>query len=159
MPLEISDGIILILLKYKSKMRKIYFLLIFLMIFCGVKAQEKENYSITVEVVNANSNNGKMFFALHDKEDDFLKKEIMGAIENLDNNRSMITFKNVPKGVYAISVFHDENDNGKLDTNSIGIPKEPFGCSNNAKGFMGPPKWKNAKFEIANKDVVLTIKL
>ena len=54
---------------------------------------------------------------------------------------------------------HDENENNKLDTNFLGIPKESFGCSNNAKGFMGPPKWEDAKFEISNKDVVQNIEL
>lgn len=140
-------------------MKKGYLLCVFMMVISSLNGQEKESYSISVEVVNADSNNGKMFFALHDNEGDFLKKEIMGAIEKLENNKSRAIFKNVPKGIYAISVFHDENDNGKLDTNSIGIPKEPFGCSNNAKGFMGPPKWKNAKFEVVNKDLTFTIKL
>ena len=70
-----------------------------------------------------------------------------------------MTFKDIPVGIYAVSVFHDENDNGKLDTNSFGIPNEQFGCSNNAKGFMGPSKWKNAKFELKDKDQNLIIKL
>ena len=36
-----------------------------------------------------------------------------------------------------------------MDTNFVGIPKEPFGFSNNVMGKMSPPKWKDAKFEIA----------
>lgn len=46
-----------------------------------------------------------------------------------------------------------------MDTNSLGIPIENFGCSNNAKGFMGPPKWKNAKFELSDKDKNIIINL
>jgi uncharacterized protein (DUF2141 family) len=46
-----------------------------------------------------------------------------------------------------LAAFHDENDNGKLDTNWIGIPKEGLASSNNAKGRMGPPKWRDASFE------------
>lgn len=49
-------------------------------------------------------------------------------------------------GSYAIQVFHDLDSNGKLKTNFIGIPREPIGTSNNAKGKMGPPKFEDAKF-------------
>jgi uncharacterized protein (DUF2141 family) len=46
-----------------------------------------------------------------------------------------------------------------MDTNFLGIPKEDYGCSNNARGFMGPPKWKDAKFQINNKSIIQHIKL
>lgn len=51
-------------------------------------------------------------------------------------------------GEYAVRVMHDENDNDKLDSNLIGIPKEPWGFSNNAVGSFGPPDWKDAKFTL-----------
>lgn len=51
-------------------------------------------------------------------------------------------------GEYAIRMFHDQNGNGKMDTNLVGIPKEPYGFSNSAKGSFGPPKWKAVKFTI-----------
>ncbi|GGZ80624.1 DUF2141 domain-containing protein [Algibacter mikhailovii] len=121
--------------------------------------QEAKTFDIKVIVKNAESDKGKMFFGLHDNEDDFLKKEVRGEIELISKNTSSTIFKNVPVGTYAISVFHDENDNGQLDTNSFGIPNESYGCSNNARGFMGPPKWKNAKFELRDKNLTLTIDL
>lgn len=52
----------------------------------------------------------------------------------------------LPYGRYAIQVFHDVDGNGKLKTNWIGIPREPVGTSNNAKGKMGPPKFADAVF-------------
>ena len=122
-------------------------------------AQASKTFDIIVEVKNTENDEGKMFFALHDNEDDFLKKEIRGQVKAIKNGSSMVIFKNVPAGMYAVSVFHDENDDGKLDTNSFGIPNEAYGCSNNAKGFMGPPKWKNAKFELKDKDQYLVINL
>lgn len=122
-------------------------------------AQQQKTFDIKVEVKNAKNDDGKMFFALYDNEDNFLKKEIKGEIKVITNKTSLITFKNVPRGVYAVSVFHDKNDNGEMDTNSLGIPIENFGCSNDAKGFMGPPKWKNAKFELSDKDKNIIINL
>ena len=74
------------------------------------------------------------------------------------DKKAIITLKDTPVGVYAVSAFHDINDNKKMDTNFLGIPKEPTGMSNNAKGFMGPPKYKDAKFKVL-KDIKLTINI
>ena len=54
---------------------------------------------------------------------------------------------------------HDVNDNQKLDTNWIGIPKEPVAISNNARGRLGPPKWKDAMFELREATQELTVNL
>ena len=89
---------------------------------------------------------------------DFLKDRFKDAIGEIDEEKSTITFTDIPEGTYAISFIHDENDNGKMDTNFMGIPKEDYGCSNNAKGFMGPPKWKDAKFELkSDKTIDITL--
>lgn len=133
--------------------------LLFMFVFGYSNAQQKETFDIKVEVRNTKNDEGKMFFALHDNQEDFLKKEIKGEIEVISNNTSTITFTNVPAGDYAVAVFHDENDNGKMDTNAMGIPTEKFGCSNDAKGFMGPPNWKNAKFVLSDEDKSIIINL
>ena len=65
----------------------------------------------------------------------------------------------VEPGEYAISVHHDDNDNGKMDTNFIGIPKEPTGLSNGAVPKFGPPKYKDAAFRVGNEDLEMPIKL
>ena len=58
-------------------------------------------------------------------------------------------------GKYAISIIHDENNNDKLDTNFIGIPKEGFGFSNNPRIMFGPPSFEKASFEINQAHVIL----
>ena len=67
-------------------------------------------------------------------------------------------FKNIPKGTYAIAIFHDANSNGKLDTNFIGIPEEQTGTSNNVAVHFGPPSFDKAKFT-HNKETKLSIRL
>ena len=59
-----------------------------------------------------------------------------------------ISFADVAPGTYALSLVHDENANGKLDT-SMAIPKEGFGFSRNPKIMFGPPKFKAAAFAVA----------
>lgn len=122
-------------------------------------AQDQNGQDITVNVENLDSDKGKIYMSLYKTEDSFLGKGYMSVVSEIDNNSCIITFKNVPNGVYAISFFHDENDNKKMDSNFLGIPSEDYGCSNNAKGFMGPPKWEDAKFEVKNKSITQTITL
>jgi len=120
--------------------------------------EAQETYSVKVTVKGADSNDGKMFIALYNTEANFLDKIYKGTKSEISNNQCSITFEDIPEGVYAVSVFHDENDNGKMDTNFMGIPKEDYGCSNDASGFMGPPKWRDAKFQLKeNKSIIIAL--
>jgi uncharacterized protein (DUF2141 family) len=70
------------------------------------------------------------------------------------------TFTNVTPGTYAVAVMHDENGNGKLDSNFLGIPTEGYGASNNHTHAMSAPTWDESKFEVkAGQDVRLGISL
>ena len=135
-------------------------LLIAVFIFYGVlstNAQEKI-FDLTINISGLNSNKGTLLVAVYDQKEAFLKKQFIGNTVKIKNKKSIITFKNLPKGEYAVSFLHDENDNKKMDTNFFGVPKEDYGCSNNAKGFMGPPKYEDAKFQLtANKTVEIKI--
>ena len=123
-------------------------IVIILISFLSFQAEAQGKFTITVKVEHANSNDGKMFVALYNTESGFLEKSYKGEISGIANKSCTVLFKDIPEGVYAVSLFHDENDNGKIDTNFFGIPKEDYGCSNGATGFMGPPKWEDAKFQL-----------
>lgn len=131
-------------------------LIILLFSYTNVFAQE-ETYTITVNFTGIKSNKGKLLVGLYDSKKTFLKEQVKGAIVKISNQKATATF-NVTAGEYAISAFHDKNDNKKMDTNFFGIPKEDIGTSNDAKGFMGPPKFKDAKF-LVTKDKTLIIKI
>jgi len=134
----------------------ILFGLFFLTIVLEMNSQTTHNLTIIFSGVT--SDIGDIYVGLHNKKDNFLKKHYREAVIKIENQKAKAVFKNLPQGEYAISAFHDENDNKKLDTNFIGIPKEPIGISNNAKGFMGPPKYKDAKFLIdTNREVEILI--
>jgi uncharacterized protein (DUF2141 family) len=68
-----------------------------------------------------------------------------------------IVLPGIPPGTYALAVCHDENNNGDCDTNFLGIPKEGVAVSRDAKGFMGPPKFCDAKFVVGYKPVKLRV--
>ena len=70
---------------------------------------------------------------------------------------AICVFKDVPYGKYAVQAYHDENNNKKLDTGLFGIPREPYGFSNDARGSFGPPKYEEAEFSLAAPMVTINI--
>jgi len=137
---------------------KKFFLAACLLMFFVMKGQSQKENILLVNFVGMKSDVGAIYIGLHNKEDEFLKKRYKEAVVTFEGKIAKVSFEDLPNGEYAISAFHDENDNKKLDTNFIGIPKEPIGISNDAKGFMGPPKYKDAKFVFTNKkEITITI--
>lgn len=116
----------------------------------------QENVTITATVVNVTSNEGKVGFALYNKEN-FMGKPVLSDKVEVVDGKSIVVFKNVKPGVYAITCYHDKNSNDKMDFAANGMPLEDYGASNNAMSF-GPPNFEDAKFSVSNKDVSLEIK-
>ena len=73
--------------------------------------------------------------------------------------KSAVVLTNLDPESYAIILFHDENGNGKLDKNALGVPTEPYGFSNNVQGFLGPPAFKKAVMQITTSDKAVRIAL
>jgi uncharacterized protein (DUF2141 family) len=119
---------------------------------------QEETFNLTVNISGLSSDKGTLLVGVYNKKEDFLNKQFKSEISKIEDKKSIIIFKNLPKGEYAVSFVHDENDNKKMDTNFMGIPKEDYGCSNNATGFMGPPKYEDAKFMLEeNKSINIEI--
>ncbi|WP_082603431.1 DUF2141 domain-containing protein [Flavobacterium sp. Root901] len=115
-----------------------------------------QNVKLTVTVSGLKNNTGIVRVGLYNSDGTFLKTSYKSLTSEIKNNEAAVTFENLPAGEYAISTYHDENNNGMLDKNMMGIPSEDYAASNNAKGFMGPPSYKDAKFVI-DKDSKIKI--
>ena len=113
------------------------------------KAQES-SYTLTIDFDITNYKTGSIYVAVYNSETSFLKKPLKGTIVTIKNGKATAKIEGLDTGEYAISSFYDKNGNGKLDTNFLGIPKEPTAMSNNAKGSFGPPKYMDAKFTVSN---------
>lgn len=110
----------------------------------------QQSGSMIVTISSIRNDLGSVAVAIHDHPDGFPggpEHVILSKRVAIQNGIAQVKFEDVLFGEYAISVFHDENDNGEIDTNWLGIPKEGVGASNNAKGRMGPPKYEDAKFD------------
>ena len=129
-------------MKGKSMMRFIVFILLLLPV-C-LSAQK----TLTVQVAGVASDEGQILVAVYDKADGFLKKgnAIMGVRAKAVSGITELQIDNLPEGQYALAIYHDENSNDELDTNWLGIPKEPIGFSNAKMKAFGPPGFKDCAF-------------
>ncbi len=110
--------------------------------------------TIEVSMSGFESNKGKAMEGLFVEEDTFLRNPEITLSSKIINNKSEAIFTDIPDGVYAISVYHDENDNDELDLIMGVFPKEDNGTSNNPDTVFGPPKWKDSIFEVKGGEVV-----
>lgn len=114
--------------------------------------------TISVEILNVTSDNGKMVYGIYTQES-FMKKPVFSKNAKIENGKSVVTFTDVPKGEYAIICFHDKNDNDKMDFETNGMPQEDYGVSNNKLNPFGPPVWNDGKFTFDGHEKVITIRL
>jgi uncharacterized protein (DUF2141 family) len=111
---------------------------------------------LQITVTNIFPVEGKLYIAIYDNEEDYmdLEKVAFQKIVPINDETESFVIPGMPDGEYAVTVFQDLNDNGELDTSSIGFPREPYGFSNDARGTFGPPKFRKAKFNVnGNTDI------
>jgi uncharacterized protein (DUF2141 family) len=129
---------------------------------------------LRITVDNIRSPRGIVLIGLYDGPRSFLRAveaadepgflvdpERFGAVALRANKarESGVVFTNLQPGRYAVVVLHDENGNGHLDTNFIGFPTEPYGFSNGAEGFLGPPSFSDAAMALGDGDSEVRIEL
>ncbi len=123
--------------------------------------QEKSN--LTIVVSGLRSSDGAVLLSLYNRADGFprnphaaIRKEKLPIV----NGTATVSFKGLPYGSYAAALLHDENNNLDMDFNSLGMPREGYGFSNDAKARFGPPKFDKAAFKInaPNAKIVINTK-
>ncbi len=112
---------------------------------------------LTVEVTGARSDQGHVLAAIYDSEGNWLKTPLQGERVSA-GARTVLVFRNLPEGRYGVTAFHDQNSNGKLDANAMGMPTEAYGFSRDARGMFGPPKFADAVVEL-KADTTITLKI
>jgi len=104
---------------------------------------------------------GNIKIGIYDSKGFSLFAKVFAGIDiEVKGTSATYIFKNIPVGKYAIAIFQDSNVDGKLNKNIFGVPKEPYGFSNNKYGKFGPPKFKDVSFDvIEDTSISLTINL
>jgi uncharacterized protein (DUF2141 family) len=125
-----------------------------------VEAQSSTESLIHVEVEGLRNDTGKVLCALFSSADGFPgkpEKALARTGSVIVGRRAVCDFPGLAAGTYAVSVFHDENSNGRLDRKVFGIPREGVGASNGAKGHFGPPRFEAAAFRFPGGGLELRI--
>jgi uncharacterized protein (DUF2141 family) len=143
------------------QMMFIFFLIILASIFLSLSSVTAQTTgTITVLMRGMKNDAGVMRVALFSEHNVFPSdKPDFGGMAHIHKSEAMTEFHNVPFGHYAVSVFHDENANSKLDLGIFG-PLERYGFSNGARGLLGVPSFDKAKayFHEARKTYIVEVK-
>jgi uncharacterized protein (DUF2141 family) len=123
-------------------MKKINLLLMSMVLMSSLLAQT--NGQLEVIVHDIKNDAGIVMVGLFNSSETFTKKAWKGEKSKAKPGTIRVIFHDIPSGNYAVSAYHDVNENGKLDMNFLGIPKEGFGFSNDAMGTFGPPSFEKA---------------
>jgi uncharacterized protein (DUF2141 family) len=111
---------------------------------------------LTVDVDGVKSSSGNINIAVYNKAEGFLKFESVFLSDSAHAiaGQTRVKIANLPNGEYALAVFHDQNGNNILDTNWLGIPKEPIGFSNARMKTFGPPSFKECSFRLSSDQAI-----
>lgn len=132
-----------------------FVILLFSSLFINVNSKQ------TVLVSNLQNKTGRLFIAWHSTPESFPGKDpdFSKEIDVKNQSEISIPFDEIRDGKYGISIFLDENNNGKLDVNFLGIPKEKYGFSNNVFPLTRAANFEEAAFEIQGKSTIIPIRL
>lgn len=117
-----------------------------------------QTFKLNIEIENIEQK-GTIYLAIYDNSTSFdqdnqnkniNKNRWVKSIVEVVNKNNFTKNVELKKGVYAISLFVDSNDNKIIDKNLLGIPTEQYGFSNNASGFLGSPSYKDASFNLVD---------
>jgi uncharacterized protein (DUF2141 family) len=140
-------------------MMKLYFLVLFVSFF----SPEETAQELVVEIQGIKDSQGQIAVLVFNRKDGFPSentKAISQQIIPAKKGVVQVVFSGIGgAGNYAVSVMHDENNNLKLDTNWMGIPKEGYGFSGNKTGLMGPPSFDDAAFLLKDATEKIMIRM
>ena len=118
---------------------------------------------IHVEILDIRNSNGSVACGLFESPEGFPTEYLRCAtnimITKVRDKKVSFDFHGIAPGTYALVVVHDENVNGKLDTSWMGVPKEGYGFSNDAKSFLSAPSFSAASFQYNGQNLDMTIEM
>jgi uncharacterized protein (DUF2141 family) len=135
-----------------------------LFIFASAYAQDISSKlktgKIELKFYGLKSDKGMLKIALDNSKEGYEKeKSLKYDHVSIKNKKASFTFEDLPFGDYVVKVYHDANNNNKMDTNFLGAPKEAYGFSNNVRGIFGPPDYEDVKFSLDKKMLSLEIEV
>lgn len=122
----------------------------------GSTAQDAGEVVLFIAVTGIERDEGSVRIALFDGPEGFTD-EPMTAVVVRPEELAVEWSVRVPRGRYAVAVVHDADDDGRLNTNLLGMPQERYGFSNDARGRFGPPSFEDASFLAEPPEAVVSV--
>ena len=116
---------------------------------------------LTTTITNIKEIKGRIEFGIYDDPEVFLSEteQYKLVFIPVDSIIAIIIIDSLPKGTYAISLMHDLNSDGEMESNFFHIPKEPYGFSNNHRPLFSKPDFEDCQFFYNGESLELTIEL
>jgi len=118
--------------------------------------------NLTIEINDIRNTKGKLQVAVYNQEQAYKKNSLDKAYAafslSVNSKRNAITLRDIPKGKYAVSLFHDENSNGQMETNVANMPKEGYGTSN-ADDKYDELSFSQASVQVSDKNRIVKVKM
>jgi uncharacterized protein (DUF2141 family) len=139
--------------------RRLFLLAAILAGIPGRSGADEGGNRIEVSIESLHSDRGQVLCALQPQGTHSAAAPLTarGMRTTIERGKARCVFDNVSPGSYVVGVIHDENGNGKLDTNFLGIPREGVGVSRDAKGILGPPRMSDATFAYSGGVLTLVV--
>ncbi len=123
-------------------------------------AQSGGQATIILKVTGLHPKKGQVKIAVFNSPEKWLGEQpIYSTTMNVDGASVTWKINDAPYGDYGVAVLDDENANGKMDKNVLGMPLEPYGFSNNVRVTFGPPSWEKAKFTVKGSTTEVSIEV
>jgi len=131
------------------------------LVLCAIQLPVYAQNKIIATIIGFENDKGLCRACLFNSESGFKNGKPLECVQvPATNKKATAIFENIADGTYAIFVFHDSNNNGIMDKNWLGIPKEGYGASQNKLPFAAAPKFESNKFSVKDKAIhQLSIKL
>ncbi|MBX2802510.1 MAG: DUF2141 domain-containing protein [Myxococcales bacterium] len=115
---------------------------------CLATPDAGEQVSLSVAILALPSDAGRVMCSLYASADTWLSDTaaLHSVVARPAGRRAVCDFGLQPAGHYAVAFFHDVNDNGRMDYTALGLPKEPWGVSNDAPAMLSAPRFRAAAF-------------
>jgi uncharacterized protein (DUF2141 family) len=135
------------------------FILMFFQFALAQTQEDKRTGNLIIIITGLENDDGEILIAVSNSRENYESSDsvFIGVRVKIENRKAEYTFENLPFGEYAIKLFHDENLNGELDSNFLGIPTEDYGFSKNASGTFGPADYDDAKFLFEQTEMTMNI--
>lgn len=129
-----------------------------LLLWCASAFAKAQQVKLSINIANIELGKGSIVLNVYDKKEDFLKKVFLSKTLKADQSNLTFVIDLPQKGLYAVTVFQDIDNNKKLKQDWFGIPQEPVGYGNNFKP-SAKPVFKDCAISVDRDHVIQTIKL